>query len=181
MHWGEVGEDATWQSVPLHHEASVPTRISCPAGLHHAQRTSPTTPPTHPLTPSHLPLLQVKTVQKGTRLLHTLCAEGKTRRDMALTARVPQLKRTMERFVLGVVAFLRERDPGLVVSWGELKHKDLAGNTLHSSQMYPDQGEDEDDEETVLDEGGGEEGEEVTGESQAEMEYEDAEAEEDEY
>ena len=119
-------------------------------------------------------------MQKGIRVLHTLCAEAKTRRDLALTARVPRLKRSMERFVLEAVAFLRERDPGLGVELGELKHRDLAGNALQSSQMYPSQlGGDSDEEEEEEGEEDGD-GEDVVGESQQgayddedEEEYED--------
>lgn len=37
-----------------------------------------------------------------------LCAEGKSRKALPVTAKVPQVKRTLERFVLQIKAFFHD-------------------------------------------------------------------------
>ena len=86
----------------------------------------------------------MKTVQKGTRMLHSLCDDGKKRKDTVITARVPRLKRDIDKWIMGATAFLKEE--ALDVTLGELKHRDLAGNVLVSSQIYPEASAPEEDE-----------------------------------
>lgn len=97
-------------------------------------------------------------VQKATRNLNSLCAEGKVRADMNVVIRVSRLKKAIESFINESYLLLRHRAPELVVLFGELKHRDLQGNALETSQMYP--GADEGEEER-FDEGEEEEEEEI--------------------
>jgi len=101
-------------------------------------------------------------------VLHSLCAEAKTRKDTALTTHVPKLKKGMEYFVLEAVAFFRELDPGIGVELGELKHRDLRGNVLVSSQMFPSQlpGDEEEEEDEEEEDEEEEEAEEAEGEGE---------------
>ena len=86
-------------------------------------------------------------VQKATRNLNSLCAEGKLRADMNVVLRVSRLKKAIESFINESYLLLRHRAPELVVLFGELKHRDLQGNALENSQLYPcgdgDNGEDD--------------------------------------
>lgn len=41
--------------------------------------------------------------------------------------------------MMEIVAFLRERESGISVEVGELRHRDLRGNAVNTSQMYPSQ------------------------------------------
>ena len=80
----------------------------------------------------------VKQVQRAARVLHRLCVDGKIRGDVVITSRIPALKRVIEKFVLEAVSFLREKNPSFIISIGELKQRDLDGNALESSQLFPD-------------------------------------------
>lgn len=73
---------------------------------------------------------------------------------------VPQVKRSLERFVFQIKAFFHEVNNPEAFWMGNLKHRDLAGNCL-PSQMYPeeDDAEDEQGEDDVLDDGSGDDDE----------------------
>jgi Fanconi anemia group D2 protein len=86
-------------------------------------------------------------VQKATRSLNTLCAEGKVRGDMNVVLRVSRLKKGIESFINESYLLLSGLAPELSVEFGELKHKDLQGNALFSSQMFPHVPKDEEEEE----------------------------------
>ena len=74
----------------------------------------------------------MKEIQRGTRTIQVLCSEGKSKKELPLAARVPQVKRAVERFVFGVKAFLVERGRGDAFWLGNLKHKSLGGAVLPS-------------------------------------------------
>jgi len=86
----------------------------------------------------------VKSVQKGGRIAQILCAEGKTKQSMPLTAKVPQVKRTIERFMFHLKAFFTEVGGVDQFTVGALKHKNLMGHEV-PSQMFPDYEEEEGD------------------------------------
>ncbi|GLI59881.1 hypothetical protein VaNZ11_001796, partial [Volvox africanus] len=77
----------------------------------------------------------VKSVQRGTRLLNTLCAEGKERRAVALAAKVPAVKRAMETFLLNMRALFHEMGCADGIRIAQLKNKDIHGNEV-ASQAY---------------------------------------------
>ena len=61
-----------------------------------------------------------------------LCSEGKTKAALPLTAKVPAVKRTVEKFVFCLKHFLYEVNKGGAFWLGNLKHKDLQGNEVSS-------------------------------------------------
>jgi Fanconi anemia group D2 protein len=75
----------------------------------------------------------VKAVQKGGRIAQILCAEGKTKQSMPLTAKVPQVKRTIERFMFHLKAFFTEAGGVEQFTVGALKHKNLMGHEVPSN------------------------------------------------
>ncbi|GIM07087.1 hypothetical protein Vretimale_11315, partial [Volvox reticuliferus] len=77
----------------------------------------------------------VKSVQRGTRLLNTLCADGKERRAVALAAKVPAVKRAMETFLLNMRALFHEMGCADGIRIAQLKNKDIHGNEV-ASQAY---------------------------------------------
>jgi fanconi anemia group D2 protein len=94
-------------------------------------------------TPPSSFLFQVKVIQKSTRSLNTLCAEGKVRGDMNVVLRVSRLKKGIESFINESYLLLSDLAPELSMEFGELKHKDLQGNALATSQMFPHAEEEE--------------------------------------
>ncbi|KAK3277486.1 hypothetical protein CYMTET_14509, partial [Cymbomonas tetramitiformis] len=103
----------------------------------------------------------LKEIQKSTRQLQVVVGEGKTRQCGPLTAKVPGVKRSLERFVFQVKLLTHNSDAGNLFWMGNLKHKDLQGHEI-SSQVPRDEEEDED--ELMEDEDGGEDdGEEHQG------------------
>jgi hypothetical protein len=91
--------------------------------------------------------VQIKVVQKATRSLNILCAEGKVRGDMNVVLRVSRLKKGIESFINESYLLLSGLAPELSVEFGELKHRDLQGNALQTSQMFPHAEEEEEEEE----------------------------------
>jgi len=104
-----------------------------------------------------LSYIQIKVVQKATRSLNTLCAEGKVRGDMNVVLRVSRLKKGIESFINESYLLLSGFAPELSVEFGELKHRDLQGNALVTSQMFPHAEEEIEEEEEVEGYGDGEE------------------------
>lgn len=74
--------------------------------------------------------LQTKAVQKGTRMLQSICGEGKRGRVLPLAAKVPQVKRTLERLVFLVKAFVTQAGCLDAYQLANLKHKDVAGRVV---------------------------------------------------
>ncbi|KAF6266710.1 Fanconi anaemia protein FancD2 nuclease-domain-containing protein [Scenedesmus sp. NREL 46B-D3] len=86
----------------------------------------------------------IKEVQKGTKQLQTICNEAKARGTAPLLARAPAAKRSLERFLFEVKAFLYEAGQQELFYLGQLKHRDLEGNCV-GSQLCEEQEEDEDE------------------------------------
>ena len=82
-------------------------------------------------------LRSIKEVQKSIRVLHSVCAQAKIKANMQLTNCIPKFKKCVERFVIEMVKLLKSE--ALEVELGELKHRDLQGNALQSSQLFPSQ------------------------------------------
>ncbi|KAI9342745.1 Fanconi anaemia protein FANCD2 [Zopfochytrium polystomum] len=76
----------------------------------------------------------LKLLQSGTRILHQLCNDCKFSKDQQLLKHVPPLRKCMESLVFGLKQFMEEHDCLQALSIGNLKHRNLQGETV-SSQM----------------------------------------------
>ncbi|WIA09029.1 hypothetical protein OEZ85_008443 [Tetradesmus obliquus] len=86
----------------------------------------------------------IKEVQKGTKQLQTVCNEAKARGAAPLLSRAPATKRSLERFLFEMKAFLYEVGQQELFYLGQLKHRDLEGNCV-GSQLCEEQEEEEDE------------------------------------
>jgi Fanconi anemia group D2 protein len=81
-------------------------------------------------------LALITLLQKSTRQMHNVVNESKARKDAALAAKVPMVKRTLERFVFRVKLLsthLGQDGGGELSFWvGNLKHRDLKGQEISS-------------------------------------------------
>ncbi|KAG2491003.1 hypothetical protein HYH03_010675 [Edaphochlamys debaryana] len=83
----------------------------------------------------------VRSVQKGTRLLQTMCAEGKERRVAALAAKVPAVKRAIEGFNLNMRLLMHEMGRADIITMAQLRNKDIHGQPISSQVcVYGDGG-----------------------------------------
>lgn len=86
----------------------------------------------------------LKSMQLCTRYLQHVCSFSRQKLDVGLAAQVPPLRKLLEQFVYRVKAMLALNN-ALEAFWlGNLKHRDLQGKELDSSQIV-----DEDEEEIV--------------------------------
>ncbi|KDD74192.1 hypothetical protein H632_c1500p1 [Helicosporidium sp. ATCC 50920] len=97
----------------------------------------------------------VRDVQRGTRVLQVLCAQGKAARAAGLAARVPACKRSVERFAFKIRLLLTQAQRVGAFWMGALKHRDLLGNEV-LSQAYADGEQGDEDEELGEEERGDE-------------------------
>lgn len=70
--------------------------------------------------------------QQSCLVLQTVCNEGKARRAAPLLSKAPAAKKSLERFVFEMKAFFHEVGQPETFWMGNLKHRDLAGNTVCS-------------------------------------------------
>ncbi|PWZ14854.1 Acylpyruvase FAHD1, mitochondrial [Zea mays] len=94
-------------------------------------------------------LIQLKQLQKGTRIIQSICSDAKGNKRTMITSKVPPAKRSMERFLFQVKALLHSCSAEKEFQMGNLKHKDLQGHVV-SSQAYGNVDE-EDEEQTEID------------------------------
>ncbi|GBG65873.1 hypothetical protein CBR_g54165 [Chara braunii] len=88
-------------------------------------------------------IVLVRELQKATRIIQSLCSESKCKRKMPLIAKVPSVKRSMERYVFSVKALLHQTEKEKLFWIGNLKHKDVQGREV--SSQVPGGEEDEED------------------------------------
>lgn len=81
----------------------------------------------------------IKEVQRGTRLLQTICAEAKAKKMLNVARLVPGAKKILEGFLcqMKVVAVMTKQEAALWV--GNLKHKDMQGNVVSSQEAASQQ------------------------------------------
>lgn len=91
----------------------------------------------------------LKQLQKGTRIIQSICSDAKGNKRTMITSKVPPAKRSMERFLFQVKALLHSCSAEKEFQMGNLKHKDLQGHVV-SSQAYGNVDE-EDEEQTEID------------------------------
>ncbi|ONM27766.1 Fanconi anemia group D2 protein homolog isoform X1 [Zea mays] len=91
----------------------------------------------------------LKQLQKGTRIIQSICSDAKGNKRTMITSKVPPAKRSMERFLFQVKALLHSCSAEKEFQMGNLKHKDLQGHVV-SSQAYGNVDE-EDEEQTEVD------------------------------
>ncbi|KAK9810299.1 hypothetical protein WJX72_008290 [[Myrmecia] bisecta] len=100
-------------------------------------------------------LICAKEVQRGTRILQNICNDAKARKDLGLTAKVPAVKRSLEKFLFVFKALCTAVDKGQAFSLGKLKHRDITGQEIMSQgQDSSDEdadAEDDDDDDDVVD------------------------------
>uniref|UniRef100_A0A0E0AFW0 Fanconi anemia group D2 protein n=1 Tax=Oryza glumipatula TaxID=40148 RepID=A0A0E0AFW0_9ORYZ len=80
-------------------------------------------------------LQMIKSLQKATKTIQTICAEAKGHKRTMITSKIPVAKRSLERFVFQVKALLHNCSTEETFWMGNLRHKDLQGQ-LVSSQIY---------------------------------------------
>uniref|UniRef100_A0A0E0Q457 Uncharacterized protein n=1 Tax=Oryza rufipogon TaxID=4529 RepID=A0A0E0Q457_ORYRU len=80
-------------------------------------------------------LQMIKSLQKATKTIQTICAEAKGHKRTMITSKIPVAKRSLERFVFQVKALLHNCSTEETFWMGNLRHKDLQGQ-LVSSQVY---------------------------------------------
>lgn len=86
----------------------------------------------------------LRTVQKATRTVQTVCNEYKVTRDNGISASIPLVRKTLETFLYQVKAMLANNDYLAAFSFGNLKHRDVSGKEVGSQR--PVQIESSDDE-----------------------------------
>ena len=89
---------------------------------------------------------------------------------MNVVIRVSRLKKAIESFIHESYLLLVKHAPEMGINFGELKHRDLAGNALETSQLFPAlaAGEEEEEEEEMEEDAGNAEEEEEEEEEEAE-------------
>ncbi len=103
------------------------------------------------------------TFQTASRVLHTLCVDGKARKDSRVMAQAPMTKKVLELFLYKVKSVFAEKKLQGAFSVRALKHKNTRGEVV-SSQLAEEEEEEEEEEDGVEDgEEDGEEGEEMEG------------------
>lgn len=107
----------------------------------------------------------VKDMQKGTRLLQAVCGEGKSGSILPLAAKVPLVKKSLERFVFLMKAFMTEAHGPKGFWFGQLKHRDISGKVVDSQLLPGNEDQESAEEEEDMDDE--EEEEEDSGETQA--------------
>jgi len=87
----------------------------------------------------------IKSIQDSTKVMQHICAHGKIKTDKRVIALVPYVKKNLETFLFKVKAGLSATNA--MEGWwmGNMKHRDLGGKEIESSQ-YPmhESGEEED-------------------------------------
>lgn len=71
----------------------------------------------------------LKELQKGTKIIHIICSECKTQKSSFLAAKVPALKRSVEKFVWKSREIFYKDES---FTMGNLKHKNLRGEVVLS-------------------------------------------------
>jgi len=96
----------------------------------------------------------ITVLQKSTRQMHNVVNESKARKDAALAAKVPMVKKTLERFVFRVKLLSETSGGGDLKFWvGNLKHRDLKGQEISSQVELEEEDDPLSDEEGTLAEG----------------------------
>ena len=91
----------------------------------------------------------ISCLQKGTRYLQSICGHAKVTEDVALSNKVPLLKKTLETLVFRAKAMLAANNCLDAFELGTLKNKDLKGAEILTQQDedIEDEVEEEEDEE----------------------------------
>jgi len=97
----------------------------------------------------------IASLQKGTRYLQSICGHAKVHKYVALAAKVPYLKKSLEIFIYRAKAMLAANNCLEAFELGTLKNKDMKGEEI-MTQQEDDMEEIEEEEEDVEDEEEGE-------------------------
>lgn len=90
----------------------------------------------------------LKTMQYSTRFLHHLCCQSKMLKNLSVVSHIPSFRLVLEQLIYKVKAILVSHNRNDAFFLGNLKNKDIHGNTQTSEQMEEDitqenEGEDE--------------------------------------
>ena len=85
-------------------------------------------------------------LQKGTRVLHIVCSESKSHKEVSVIALVPRLKKTLEAFIYRVKQMLSINNCLSGFYFGVLKARNIQGEEISSQNPYVN--EDSGDEES---------------------------------
>ena len=79
----------------------------------------------------------IGTLQKGTRYLQNICGHAKIAQDVALSAKVPLLKKSLDSLIVTAKAMLAANNCLDAFELGTLKNKDLKGHEIQT--QLPDE------------------------------------------
>ena len=79
----------------------------------------------------------IGTLQKGTRYLQNICGHAKIAQDVALSAKVPLLKKSLDSLIVTAKAILAANNCLDAFELGTLKNKDLKGHEIQT--QLPDE------------------------------------------
>lgn len=93
----------------------------------------------------------IGSLQRGTRYLQNICGHAKIEQDVALSAKVPLLKKSLDSLIITAKAMLAANNSLEAFELGTLKNKDLRGHEIQT-QLADEELEVEEEEEEEGDE-----------------------------
>ena len=88
----------------------------------------------------------IGSLQRGTRYLQNICGHAKIEEDVALSAKVPLLKKSLDSLIITAKAMLAANNSLEAFELGTLKNKDLRGHEIQT-QLLDEELEVEEEEE----------------------------------
>ena len=79
----------------------------------------------------------IGSLQRGTRYLQNICGHAKIEEDVALSAKVPLLKKSLDSLIITAKAMLAANNSLEAFELGTLKNKDLRGHEIQT--QLPDE------------------------------------------
>ena len=107
----------------------------------------------------------IGSLQRGTRYLQNICGHAKIEQDVALSAKVPLLKKSLDSLIITTKAMLAANNCLEAFELGTLKNKDLRGHEIQTQLPDEDLEVEEEEEEDGEDDNEGEEEELVLDEN----------------
>ena len=74
----------------------------------------------------------IGSLQRGTRYLQNICGHAKIEQDVALSAKVPLLKKSLDSLIITAKAMLAANNSLEAFELGTLKNKDLRGHEIQT-------------------------------------------------
>ena len=99
----------------------------------------------------------IGSLQRGTRYLQNICGHAKIEQDVALSAKVPLLKKSLDSLIITAKAMLAANNCLEVFELGTLKNKDLRGHEIQTQVPEEELEVEEEEEEEGEEDNDGEE------------------------